>query len=74
MLLNTKHLARYKEIGRLFWRHGRSDVFRQLAEVTELNDHELAPDDKSPSPEDLARDLETMGPTFVKLEIGRAHV
>ena len=67
MLFKTRHLPRYQEIGRLFWRHGRSDVFRQLAEVSELNDQVIAPDNKSPSPEELARDLEAMGPTFVKL-------
>jgi ubiquinone biosynthesis protein len=67
MLLKTKHLPRYKEIGRLFWRHGRSDVFRQLAEVSELNDPTIGLGDKSPSPEELARDLEAMGPTFIKL-------
>ena len=67
MLFKTKHLPRYREIGRLFWRHGRSDFFRQLAEISELNDQAIAPDDKSPSPEELARDLEAMGPTFVKL-------
>jgi ubiquinone biosynthesis protein len=67
MLFKTKHLSRYQEIGRLFWRHGRSDLFRQLAEVSELNELDLATDDKSPSPEELARDLEKMGPTFIKL-------
>ena len=67
MLFKTKHLSRYQEIGRLFWRHGRSDVFRQLAEVSELNDFDIEQVDKSPSPEELARDLEKMGPTFIKL-------
>ena len=66
MILKTKHLPRYKEIGRLFWRHGRSEVFRHLAAASELN--EAIPDQRdAPSPEELARDLERMGPTFVKL-------
>src|SRR6185436_4177183 len=38
MMLKTKHLPRYKEIARLLWRHGRSDLFRQLSEVSELNE------------------------------------
>ena len=67
MLFKTKHLPRYKEIIRLFWRHGRSDLFRQLTELSELNDETFVPDPKSPTPEDLASDLEAMGPTFVKL-------
>jgi len=67
MLLKTKHLPRYKEIGRLLWRHGRSDLFRQLAEISELNEHGSGPDEKSPAPEELAQDLEAMGPTFIKL-------
>src|ERR1043165_8724313 len=67
MLFKTKHLPRYKQIGRLFWRHGRSDLFRQLTEISELNDGTFVPDEKSPTPEDLAADLEAMGPTFVKL-------
>jgi len=67
MHFKTKHLPRYKEIGRLFWRHGRSDLFRQLTQISELNDETYVPDGKSPTPEDLAADLEAMGPTFVKL-------
>src|SRR5689334_12528058 len=67
MLFKTKHLPRYKEIGRLFWRHGRSDLFHQLTEIGELNHDSFVPNPKSPTPEDLASDLEAMGPTFVKL-------
>ena len=68
MHFSTKHLPRYKEIGRLFWRHGRSTVFRQLADATELDeDDTIVIDENSRTPEDLAADLEKMGPTFIKL-------
>lgn len=70
MLFKTKHLPRYKEIGLLLWRHGRSDAFKQLMVATEIDADEAALNtDKNngPTPEDLANDLEKMGPTFVKL-------
>src|SRR5687767_959238 len=67
MTLKAKHLPRYKRIGRLLWRHGRSDAFRQLAEISDLYDEEPVPSRGSPTPEEFVRDLEEMGPTFVKL-------
>jgi ubiquinone biosynthesis protein len=67
VLLKTKHFSRYQQIGRLVWRHGRSDAFRQLAKASGLEEEVVHASDGSPSPEQLARDLEAMGPTFVKL-------
>src|SRR6185295_18833988 len=56
------------EIGRLFWRHGRSDAFRQIANnMGDLREQEFETDDKNCGPDDLVLDLEKMGPTFVKL-------
>lgn len=65
--LPTIHLKRYKEIAALLWKYGRSDLVRQMG-VDEL----LSPDDEikkpsNPSPEELADDLEAMGPTFIKI-------
>ena len=59
--INPKHLVRYKDLGLLLVKHARaglrSDVEGELAV-----DPAVAEDaDK------LARDLEEMGPTFVKL-------
>ena len=70
--MKTEHLKRYKEILRLLWKYGRSDLVQQMQV-----DEELA-DDMKPAanngggtgeatPEQLADDLEAMGPTFVKL-------
>jgi len=67
MILKTKHLPRYKDIGRLFWRHGRSDVFRQLGSLGDLRDQVDGAGDNDPTPEELVADLERMGPTFIKL-------
>jgi ubiquinone biosynthesis protein len=65
--LPTIHLKRYKEIAALLWKYGRSDLVRQMG-VDEL----LSPDDEikkpsNPPPEELADDLEEMGPTFIKI-------
>jgi ubiquinone biosynthesis protein len=65
--LNAKHWPRYRDIGRLFWRHGRSTVFRQLADISELRDEEVSLNSHDPTPEEFVADLEKMGPTFVKL-------
>jgi ubiquinone biosynthesis protein len=68
MLFKPAHFPRYRDIGLLFWRHGRSDLFKNLTELTDLKDDDATlADEKKPSPERFARDLEKMGPTFVKL-------
>jgi ubiquinone biosynthesis protein len=67
MLFKAKYVSRVSEIGRLFWRHSRSEVFRNLTEVGKNDDSDFVADGQSPSPDELARDLEKMGPTFVKL-------
>lgn len=64
--LKPSHLRRYAEIGRLLWKYSRSDIFQTSvftnsdAEIAVANNHHA-------KPEDLANDLEAMGPTFVKL-------
>ncbi len=69
MKLSATHLKRYREIVRLLWKYGRSDLARQMAASAEFdapdpNDADLPADAK---PEQLADDLEAMGPTYVKL-------
>jgi ubiquinone biosynthesis protein len=70
MKINTEHLKRYKEILQLVWKYGRSDLVQQMKLDEDLETDEQ----KQPAggngevhPEDLADDLERMGPTFVKL-------
>src|ERR1051325_4423459 len=67
MFFKPAHFPRYRDIGMLFWRHGRSDVFRHLAEMPELREDSTKHNGKEPTPEQFVRDLEKMGPTFVKL-------
>jgi ubiquinone biosynthesis protein len=59
------HVRRYAEIGRLLWKYTRADIFQASAFAVP---EECPPGgDKNCKPEDLANDLEAMGPTFVKL-------
>ncbi len=71
MKLSAAHLKRYKEIASLFWKYGRSDLVQQL-DVEQDGDHQATPDQPpskkdSVTPDELADDLEAMGPTYVKL-------
>lgn len=66
--LSATHLSRYKDIALLLWKYGRTDVVRDMG----LEDgfevpKEPAAEDGDSLPEQLAKDLEAMGPTFVKL-------
>jgi ubiquinone biosynthesis protein len=63
--LKPQHLKRYAEIARLFLKYGKSDVVGELA-LDGIDTNE-PPSSDAPRPEDLANDLERMGPTFVKL-------
>ncbi len=63
--IDTRYLARYRDITRLLMRHGG----RELLRLTGL-DSLLKPEDEEALKADaaeLATDLEQMGPTFVKL-------
>ena len=66
--LNTKHLKRYKDIALLLIKHGRSDVVRHagLQDALDLDALEETTTGESKADE-LAQDLEKMGPTFIKL-------
>lgn len=69
MKISANHLKRYKEITLLLWKYGHSDLVRQINSFGDesFNPHELKTDEKAAAPEQLADDLEAMGPTFVKL-------
>ena len=64
--LKLAHVKRYKDIAVLLIKYGRSDVVREAGW-----DGELEPAKgtvvSTPKAEELASDLEAMGPTFVKL-------
>ncbi len=67
MKLSANHLKRYKQIVMLFWKHGRSDLARQMAGNNSLDPQEMETGTTGAAPEQLATDLEAMGPTFVKI-------
>ena len=66
--LKPEHVKRYRDIAKLLFKYGRSD----LVNTAGLDDA-LLPEDSAvtegsgPRPEELADDLERMGPTFIKL-------
>jgi predicted unusual protein kinase regulating ubiquinone biosynthesis (AarF/ABC1/UbiB family) len=79
MKLPVLHLKRYRQIASLLWKYGRTDLVQQMsaeegfgvdaltsAEGQPLTDTTATPAGKS-LPEQLADDLEAMGPTYVKL-------
>ena len=66
--LKPEHLKRYKDIAWLFMKYGRSKLVKDAGLDSILNEGEGPPGEKGdPAPEQLADDLEKMGPTFVKL-------
>lgn len=66
--LKTEHLKRYRDIAWLFMKYGRSDLVKQagLDETLKDDDGPIAETGMAKA-EDLATDLEKMGPTFIKL-------
>jgi ubiquinone biosynthesis protein len=66
--INTSHLQRYRQIARILWKYGRSDLVRQMALDDPWDNENPRPaTDAAATPEHLADELEAMGPTFVKL-------
>jgi predicted unusual protein kinase regulating ubiquinone biosynthesis (AarF/ABC1/UbiB family) len=60
-------LERFGEIARLLWKYGRSDLVEQAGIAPELRETTPAPEGDPAGAEELADDLEAMGPTFIKL-------
>src|SRR5580692_8660732 len=67
MKLSATHLKRYKQIATLLWKYGRSDLVQQMAVDDGFDPQELKASASDAAPEQLANDLEEMGPTYVKL-------
>jgi ubiquinone biosynthesis protein len=65
--LKPHHLKRYKDIALLFWKYGNTDLAKEFASDAAGDDKTAAPAKPGqPAPEELADDLEKMGPTFIK--------
>jgi len=66
LLSAPHHLGRYRDIGRLLLKYGRSDLVRQAGLDTALLD-DVEPTGAREEGDELAADLERLGPTFIKL-------
>lgn len=64
--LKPENLKRYKDVAMLLVRYGRSDIVKH-AGLDDILKEEVAATTEAPKAEELARDLEQMGPTFIKL-------
>src|SRR6185312_16449625 len=68
MKLSPAHLRRYRQIAVLFWKYGRSDLMKEMAVEGAFQAGEIGADGVTAAKaEELADDLEAMGPTYVKL-------
>ena len=66
LLSAPQRLGRYSDLARLLMKYGRSDLVRQAGLDPALTD-EAAPAEAQAEGDELAADLERMGPTFIKL-------
>lgn len=64
--LHPERLKRYKDVARLLFKYGRSDLVRRAGLDEALAGETLAPQ-AGVNPEELATDLEHLGPAFIKL-------
>ena len=75
-----KHAARYAQVARILMKYGQSDIVVEsglsAAIQTDDSDGTASHDwdssagqtnDGAPTPEDFAADLQSLGPTFIKL-------
>jgi ubiquinone biosynthesis protein len=67
MKLTADTLNRYRQIALLLWKYGRSDLVTQMDVEGGINPEEARRVASGASPAQLADDLESLGPTFVKL-------
>ena len=66
--LSPEKLKRYKDIALLLMKYGRADVVEQANIKHHISEDELNSSDlEEGKPEELASDLEKLGPTYIKL-------
>lgn len=65
--LKPEYLKRYKEIALLLMKYGRSDLVKHAGLEGALDNESEMTSTAAPEAAELSRDLEKMGPTFVKL-------
>jgi ubiquinone biosynthesis protein len=65
--LKPERLKRYKDVAMLLIKYGRSDLISAAGLEGSVLPDEIAAESTSAPAEDLAKDLERLGPTFIKL-------
>ena len=65
--LKPERLKRYKDVAMLLMKYGRSDLVKQAGLEDSLELDETTLTETEPKAEELASDLEKLGPTFIKL-------
>lgn len=65
--LRGEHLKRYKDIAALFMKYGRSELVKNAGLEEALVEAPVATPSEEKLAEQLAADLEKMGPTFIKV-------
>jgi predicted unusual protein kinase regulating ubiquinone biosynthesis (AarF/ABC1/UbiB family) len=65
--LHPERLKRYKDLARLLFKYGRSEIVSRDAFENVLPGEELTVPEGAPAPEELPADLEKLGPAFIKL-------
>jgi ubiquinone biosynthesis protein len=65
--LKPQHLNRYRQIAWLLAKYGRSDLVKQTGLESTLEAERPTPPKEAAKAEELAADLESLGPTFVKV-------
>src|SRR5690348_4200075 len=65
--LKPERLKRYKDVAMLLIKYGRSDLISAAGLEGSVLPDEIAAEAESAPAEDLAKDLEKLGPTFIKL-------
>src|SRR5438874_8777466 len=65
--LQPRRLGRYRDLALLLFKYGRSDLLSRAGLEEILAEDLPATDPGTAAPEELAHDLERLGPTFIKL-------
>ena len=65
--LKPERLKRYKDVAMLLIKYGRSDLISPAGLEGSILPDEIAAEHETAPAEDLAKDLERLGPTFIKL-------
>ena len=65
--LKPERLKRYKDVAMLLIKYGRSDLISVAGLEGSVLPDEMAAESEIAPAEDLAKDLEKLGPTFIKL-------